>query len=368
LHRAFNRQSVWRRFAIVIAGPLANFLLAVALYSILFMHGVQEVKPILAEPPALSAAALANLPRGATVLKINGEPVTTWQEMRWKLLQLAVAKARARLEVINPKQEISWHELDLTGLNSEELDGEFMRHLGLLFNPPEVRAVIGSILPGSAAERAGMQLGDQILRIGEEPITQWTQVSPIIQKSPEQPLSMLLQRGSQQVQITLTPDAVSEQSRRIGRMGAGLDPEVLRAFMTETRYGPLESIPKAITKTWDTSVFSLRMMGKLLTGDVSWRNISGPVTIADIAGQSARRGLTNYLDFLALISISLGVLNLLPIPLLDGGHLMYYVIEMVRGRPVSERVLEIGQQVGMFLLLTLMAFAFYNDISRLLSS
>jgi regulator of sigma E protease len=286
------------------------------------------------------------------------------------LLQFAVAKARIRLEVINPKQEISWHELDVSGLRPEELDGEFMRHLGLLLYRPEQPPVVGSLTPGGAAERAGLLVGDRILSIDGKAIGLPDEVVSMVKQSPERPLALLIGRGSQSLGITLTPELVTERDQRFGRIGAGVsfDPDAMRSLIVETRYGFFESIPRAVQKTWDTSVFSLRMMGKMLTGDISWHNISGPMAIADYAGQSARLGLATYVDFLAMISISLGVLNLLPIPLLDGGNLMYYAIEIVRGRPVSERVLEIGQQIGLFLLLTLMAFAFYNDISRLLSS
>ena len=369
-HRAFNRQSAWSRFAIVAAGPLANFLLAIVLYSAVLMVGVQELKPVIAEPPQQTAAARAGLPRGATIVRINDVPVISWQDVRWRLLQLALAKSRVRLEVINQKQQISWHELDVGGLNPEDLDGEILRHLGLLLYRPEVAPVIGSVAPGGIAERGGLQAGDRITSIDDQPVELWEQVVRKIRQSPETRVVLRVSRGDRTVEIALTPEAIDERDGRIGRIGAApfIDPEAMRLLVTEVRYGPLESVPKAIEKTWDTTAFSAKMLGKMLTGDISWRNISGPVTIADYAGQSARLGLAPYLNFLALISISLGVLNLLPIPLLDGGNLMYYVVEMIRGRPVSERALEIGQQVGLFLLLTLMAFAFYNDISRLLSS
>jgi regulator of sigma E protease len=370
LHRSFNRQSVWRRFAIVIAGPLANFMLAILLYCAVFMIGVQDLIPVIAEPPGQTAAFRAELTKGATIAKINDEPVASWQDVRWKLLQFALAKVPVRLEMVSQKREISWHQLDMSGLRTEDLDGDLLSRLGLLLYKPEGPPVVGSLTPGGAAERAGLLNGDRILDINGQPIALPEQVVGKVRLSPEQPLAMVIDRGSQHLEIIVTPDAVDEQGQRIGRIGAGIsiDPEIMRSLLTEVRYGPLDSLPKAIEKTWDTSVFSAKMLGKMLTGGISWRNISGPVTIAKYAGQSAHLGLAPYLGFLALISISLGILNLLPIPLLDGGNLMYYVIEIIRGRPVSERAFEIGQQVGLFLLLTLMAFAFYNDISRLLSS
>jgi regulator of sigma E protease len=369
-HRAFNRQSVWRRFAIVIAGPLANFMLAIALYCGVFIYGVQELKPVVAEPSPQTAAARAGLSNGATILRINGEEVKTWQGVRWRLLQLALEKSDARLEVISQRREISLHQLDLSGLRPEELDGEIMATLGLRLYRPDVQPVIGSMVQGGIAERAGLQVGDRIRAIDRQAVELWDHVVRRIRHSPEVPLVLEVERNGRGIEIQLVPEAVNERDARIGRIGAAplVDPAAMRYLVTEIRYGVLESVPKAIEKTWDTSVFSIRMLWKMLMGDISWRNISGPVTIADYAGQSAQLGFVPYLSFLALISISLGVLNLLPIPLLDGGNLMYYSFEIVRGRPVSERALEIGQQVGLFLLLTLMAFAFYNDINRLFPS
>ena len=369
-HRAFNRQSVWRRSAIVAAGPAANFLLAAVLYCAVFVVGVQELKPVVAEPPPQTAAARAGIPRGATILKINGDEVKTWQAARWRLLQLALAQSPARIEVIGPKHDISLHQLDLAALRPEELDGEIMATLGLRPYRPDVQPVIGSLVPGGVAERAGVQVGDRIRAIDGQALELWDQVVKRIRQSPQAPLVIEIERSGRSVEVQLVPEAVVERDARIGRIGAAprIDPEAMRYLVTEVRYGLFESVPKAIEKTWETSVFSIRMLWKMLAGDISWRNISGPVTIADYAGQSANLGIAAYMSFLALISISLGVLNLLPIPLLDGGNLMYYSLEIVRGRPLSERALEIGQQVGLFLLLTLMAFAFYNDINRLFPS
>jgi len=370
LHRTFNRQNVWRRFAIVLAGPVANFVLAVMLYTAVFIHGVQELKPVINEPPPQTAAARAGLTKGSTIQKINDEPVATWEDARWRLLQLALAKTPIRLEVINTRQEISWHDLDLGTLETREVSADLLPRLGLFAFRPDAPPIIGGLIAGGAAEQAGLLAGDRILRIDNDPILSPDQVVARVKQSAGRPLKLLVERGKERLELAVTPQSVDEKGKNVVRIGAGIaiDPEAMRSMLVEIRYSPLESVSRAVVRTWDTSAFSVRMMGRMLTGDVSWRNISGPVTIADVAGQSARRGFTDYLDFLALMSISLAILNLLPIPLLDGGNLMYYAIEIVRRRPVSERAFEIGQQVGLFLLLSLMAFAFYNDISRLLSS
>jgi regulator of sigma E protease len=367
--RAFNRQSVWRRIAIVAAGPVANFLLAILLYWWLFMSGVQEAKPILAAPDPGTIAAQAGVTRGDTIRAINGEPVAGWQEIRWRLLQLALDRTNARLEVADPRGAIDWRTLDLSRFTADELEGDVLAKLGLRLLRPDVPAVIGKVLPASVAERAGLGEGDRVVAIDGAPVASWEALVAKVRASPGRALVLDVERNGRRQRIELTPEAATQGTETIGRIGAAphVDPESLKHYYLDIRYGPVAAAGKAVAKTWEMSVFSLRMLGKMLVGEVSWRNLSGPVTIADYAGQSASLGLAPYLSFLALISISLGVLNLLPIPLLDGGHLMYYTIELLKGSPVSERVMELGQRAGLAVLLFLMAFAFYNDIHRLLS-
>ena len=369
LPRAFNRQSVYRRFAIVVAGPVANFLLAIFLYWLIYMHGIPGIRPVIGAVTAGSSAAAAQLAPGDTIIKIGPQAVTTWQDARWALLKHAVEKSVVMLEIQNDRNEIAWRKLDLSQLSTADLDGDFLRALGFIRLQPPLPPVIGRVLPGGAAERGGLQANDEIVTINGESMTRWDRVVATVSSNPGRELVFVVQRDAAvMVRIAVTPDAVLENGERIGRIGAAprIDRDVMRKYEVEVRYTPLASLGKALERTWDTSVFSLKMLGKMLVGEVSLKNLSGPITIADYAGQSAQAGWISYLVFLALISISLGVLNLLPVPLLDGGHLMYYMLEIFKGSPVSDKAIEVGQHVGMAVLFTLMAFALYNDINRLI--
>jgi len=369
VHRAFNRQSVWRRIAIVVAGPLANFLLAVIIYWALFVAGVQEAKPIVAAPAAGTLAAASGLARGETILKINDEPVASWQEARWRLLQLAVERQAVRLEVVDGRQRLNWRTLDLSGFELDGFETDPLARLGLKLDRPDVAPVIGKVISGGVAEAAGLRAGDRVVSIDGNGVQAWDEVVSAVQTHPGVTIRFLVSRASVRIEIPLQPKAERQNGQVVGRIGAApvIDQEAMKRLVTTVSYSPLVALGMATQRTWETSVFSLKMLGKMLIGEVSWKNLSGPVTIADYAGQSAQLGVGAYVAFLALISISLGVLNLLPIPLLDGGHLLYYVIELLKGSPVSERIMELGQRLGLMVLLFLMAFAFYNDINRLLA-
>ncbi|HYA19873.1 MAG TPA: RIP metalloprotease RseP [Burkholderiales bacterium] len=369
LPRAFNRQPVYRRFGIVLAGPVANFLLAILLYWVLYVHGVPGLKPIIGPVPAASPAALAGFKEEETILKINGESMVTWQDVRWLLLQQAVKKSVVNVEVTNPRGEITWHKLDLSGLTVSDLDTDFMKSLGLSRYQPQVEPIIGQLVPGGPAERGGLMPDDEILAINGEKVALWDDVVRLVRSHPSQILEFEIKRGKQRLAITLTPETVKDNGEQIGRIGAApkIDRAALQLLLAEEKYPFGQAFLKSLKKTWETSAFSLKMLGEMLVGEISWKNVSGPITIADYAGQSAQIGWEAYLNFLALISISLGVLNLLPVPLLDGGHLMYYVVEILKGKPVSEKVQQIGQHIGIALLFILMAFAIYNDINRLIT-
>jgi regulator of sigma E protease len=369
LERAFNRQSVWRRFAIVVAGPLANFLFAIAVYAGLFMYGLPEARPVLGAPPPESVAAAAGLRAGDTVRAVEGEAITTWQELRWRVLQSALQRAPLRLDVVNEKGHLSTVTLDLRGFPADDVESDALERVGLRLYRPPLEPVLGQVVSGGAAERAGLAPGDRVLLADGKPVRTWEELVSAVQARPDMPLSLQIERGGTTRTLDVVPASVSAGQKRIGRIGAAPQVPASHAekMLIRVQHGVTESLWKAVLKTADISIFSLKMLGKMLVGEVSWKHLSGPVTIADFAGQSAQMGWVSYLTFLALISISLGVLNLLPIPLLDGGHLMYYAIEIVKGRPVSERAMELGQRVGLALLLVMMAFAFYNDLNRLLT-
>jgi len=367
--RAFNRQSVWRRFAIVVAGPVANFLFAIAVYAGLFMYGLPEARPVVGNPPEGSVAAAAGLHSGDTVRAVDGEAITTWQELRWRVLQSALQRQPLRLELLDERGHLRDATLDLHSFPADDVESDALERVGLRLYRPPLEPVIGQVVAGSAAERAGLTAGDRVLRADGNPVESWDALVALVQARAETPLRLTIERGGVRQDMEVTPAAVSAGQKRIGRIGAA--PQIPAAHaerMTiRVQHGFGEALWKGAAKTGDIAVFSLKMLGKMLMGEVSWRHLSGPVTIADFAGQSAQMGWISYVTFLALISISLGVLNLLPIPLLDGGHLMYYAIEVVKGKPVSERAMELGQRVGLALLLVMMAFAFYNDLNRLLT-
>ena len=367
--RAFNRQSVGKRSLIVAAGPAANFILAILLYWVVFMLGSQELRPLLGTPPVASPAAVAGIVNGEQVRAVDGEPVATWDDLRWRLLHKAVSQESADLEVINERHEIAVRRLPLAAAGEKGWEGDALERLGVRFFRPDIAPVVGKVMPASPGEAAGLRAGDEILAIDGEEVRTWHDFVLRVRAAPGRLLRIELLRDGQAVVVEAVPDVLGERGQQVGKLGVAVaeSPETRRELRVFGRHGFFAAGAKALGETWDKSVFSLVMLGKMLTGEVSWRNLSGPVTIADYAGQSARLGLDYYLKFMALVSISLGVMNLLPVPVLDGGHLMYHMIEVVRRRPLSERAMELSQRVGMSVLFVLMAFAFFNDMNRLFS-
>jgi regulator of sigma E protease len=359
----FTRQSVWKRIAIVAAGPLANFLLAIVLYAALFMYGVQEPSSRIGEPAPHTPAAMAGLLRDDVVTAINGNAVSGWSEMRWQLIQAAIAKSDARLQVQRPGRGQQEFVLPGTALAKVDLEGDITSSLGLGFKLP--LPTIGEVQPGGAGARAGLQPGDIIETVDGQAVADRVVFINEILRSPGRTLAITGQRKGQPFALQLTPEAVADSGSKglvtVGKIKVSL---VGEPDMIAISYGPLEAVGKGSAKVWETSTMTLKMIGKMMKGEVSLKNVTGPVTIAEYAGKSARMGLEYFLGFVAFISVSLGLMNLLPIPVLDGGHLLYYSLEVLTGRPVSERFGEMAQRLGVGLLVALMTLALFNDAMR----
>jgi regulator of sigma E protease len=367
LKREFNSQSVWRRMAIVAAGPLANFMLAIVLLTGLHMQGVPGATTKLRAVPENSIAWQAGLRGGDLITAVNGEPVIIWTEFSWKVVQLTVEKSPIQFEVLRQSadsssgKQIHTFTLPVESLTASDLDKDFLRKIGIAMARPP--AQLGNIVPDGPAMKAGLLEDDLILAVNGEQIVDGLAFVEIVRASPGKPLLLKLLRKQQTLELTVTPESEQVNDVAIGkiRVEVPLRPEVVIA-----RDSPSVALSKALLKTWDTAVISIKMLGKMILGEVSWKNISGPITIADYAGQTARVGTVSYLSFIAFISISLGVMNLLPIPVLDGGLLLYYSVEILTGRPLSARAGQIAQRAGMAVLAVLMVVAIFNDIIRLL--
>jgi regulator of sigma E protease len=363
--RAFNRQNVWKRIAIVAAGPLANLLLAVLLFAGTYLVGVPGQRAVLAPPPAASPAAVAGLVAGDVVSAVDGTSVRSWQDLRWRLLRVSGADS-VTLAVERPDGTRTTRTLSLGSLKSDDWEGNFLAPLGLKIDLGAPR--VNDALPGKPAAAAGLRAGDAIVAIDGEPVHSPADVATTTNAHPGDRLRFTLRRDGAVFETELVPEATVQNGRTIGIAGMRLavDPPTAASIAMTVRYAPGEALVEGAVKTWELSIFTVKMLGRILTGGASLRNISGPLTMADYAGQSARAGVLAFIGYLALISISLGVLNLLPVPLLDGGHLLYYLVEILKGSPVSDRVLEVGQRIGMAVLALLMALALFNDLSRFL--
>lgn len=369
LQRAFNRQNVWKRIAIVSAGPVANLLLAILLYWLLFMQGVTGMRPIVGDVVKNSLAASASLKKGEVIQSIAGNTVKTWTDARWILLEQSLENKNVTIEALSTDNVLHVHTLSFSGINSDP-EVDILEKVGLGMFKPNIPAVIGEILPNSAAEKANFKSDDKILSINGVDMLDWESVVAKVKASPNKSLQVKIERAQELRTIAVVPEQVTENNQSFGRLGASvkLDQKTLDEFLIKTQYSPLQSLQKSILKTWDTAIFSLKMLGRMITGQISIKGISGPVTIATFAGESASLGLNTFLSFLALVSISIGVLNLLPIPVLDGGHLMYYVVEILKGSPVSDQTMLVGQKIGFVLLGLLMTIAIFNDFSRLFTT
>ncbi len=360
LPRAFNRQSVSKRAAIVVAGPAANLLLAIVFYWLVNMIGSLEPTPYLGSPPPGTVAAQAGVQDGDLVVQIDERSVRSWSDLHMALLQKGVRGGVAELHLRSVEGLEHTARLDLSNAATQEIDDVWFAHLGLVHGGG--RAVVQGLDPKGVALGVGLAVGDRVLSIDGVAVRSSADLVERVLANGGQEQTWLIERGGARLQRVLVPALVTlangKQVRRVG-----IDLQELQTV----RYGPFEALTRAADSTWDMSVLSLRMVGRMIDGRASWHNVSGVLTVADFAGQAARVGLVAYMSFLAFVSISLGVLNLLPIPVLDGGHLLYYAVEVVKGSPPSVRAVEVAQRVGIGMLVLLTALALYNDLTRLLS-
>lgn len=360
LAREFTRQSVWRRIAIVAAGPLANFLLAILLFAGLYMHGVKEPASKVAAPPAATIAYGAGLRGGDLIASVNGESTLAWSDVRWQIIEAALGKGEARLQVQRAGHETISVTLPAASLANLDLDGDVLGKLGIALARPQ--PVLGKIIDGGAAARAGLRSGDLITGVDGKAVADGIAFIDIVRASGGKTVQVGIRRAGQDLLLPVTPEV--EPGPGFGKIKAEV---ALMPEMVTLASNPPAALVKGVVKVWDTSVLTLKMIGKMIQGELSLKNVTGPITIADYAGQTARVGVISYLSFIAFISISLGVMNLLPIPVLDGGHLLYYAVEVLTGRPVSERTMAVSQRLGVGLLVALMALAVFNDLTRLLT-
>lgn len=370
--RAFNRQSLGWRTAIVVAGPVANFLLAFIIYWALFMIGVPGLKPYVNAPPQASLADQAGFIAGERIVRIGRESVQTWSEVQLLLIDNALEQRAITAETVDDAGHVSSHRLDLSLLGPSDRDAEILDRIGLKPWDFPIPPVVGRVLPDSPAARAGLRAGDRIVVAGGRGVASWQSLVALVRAGPERPLVFIVDRQGHQESLTVVPQAESgaQGNNKIGKIGVApaVPHTLIEHFWTTVREAPLSAAVHAGQKTWEVTRLTFKTFWAMVRGEASLKNIGGPIQIADYAGQTARMGIVPYLTFLALISVSLGAINLLPVPLLDGGHLMYYAVELIKGSPVSDRVLALTQRVGLFLLAALMAFALYNDIQRLLTN
>lgn len=367
VHRAFNRQPLHYRSAIVAAGPTFNFLFAILAYWLMFMLGLPGIKPVVGEVIEGSAASMAGIHAGHEIVAVEGRETPTWGAASLAVLDKTLSAREVRLGLRDETGRVR-----VKTLVTPEVSRDFGKQDGLVMlgmRPwlPEIPPIIGKIQDESPAQRAGLQAGDIIVNADGMEIGNWNEWVDHVRQRPETEIIVIVERAGMQVTLALTPQRVVQDGEEFGRIGAGVQtagelPPRMRAVQ---KYDLFPALGAALAKTWDMSIMSLRVLGRMVIGQVSLENLSGPITIAQYAGYSAQGGMVTFLAFLAIVSLSLGVINLLPVPLLDGGHLLYYGIELVKGSPLSENAQALGQKIGIFVLLMLMSLALYNDLVRL---
>lgn len=367
LSRTFNRKPVASRLAIVVAGPLFNFFFAIIAYWLMFSVGLTSFKPIVGEVLPETPAAMAGLKTTQEIIDINDMPTPTFEVATEQLMLGFLDKKTLHLTVKNHDDSIEQLNLDLSAIKVEFKPEQLFSTIGFYPWKPSVPATIDNIQVESPASKAGILPGDTITYINSKQINNWSDLVKYISLHPTDELFFTLRRGNSIEHISLTPTLVEHNGKQIGQVGfiKNSFPPIPEHMVAEYRYPVFTSIEKAITETWDKTLLSIRLLGKLVAGDIAFKHLSGPIGIAQHAGRSAEAGLAWFLGFLAILSINLGILNLLPIPMLDGGHLMYYTIEAIKGKPVSKTLEMIGQRLGVAFLIVLMSLAFYNDLARI---
>lgn len=368
LPRAFNRQSLPKRAAIVLAGPMFNFLFAILAYWLLFSVGTEGLKPVVGKVVDNSIAAQAGFHSGDELLSIDGKPVASWDQRRLYLFQRALDRDQVDVEVRNTRGDLEMRRLDLSTLTADQVStGLLEKGLGLYPAMPDILPVLEHLDEKGAGAKSGLHKGDVISAIDGKPVRLWDDIRSIISANPERALQFSIERNRQALSVTVTTGKIERNGKTEGYIGvAPRIPEYPKEMLVSTRLDPLNALYESVQSTWLMSSLTLEMLVKMVKLEVSTKAISGPITIAQAAGNSAHAGWDRFVMFLAVVSIGLGVLNLLPVPVLDGGHLAIYLIEAVKGSPLSERSLYWGQQVGITLLFALMALAFYNDFVRIL--
>lgn len=364
-HEAFTSKPPGQRIAIAAAGPVANFIFAIAAYWLLSVVGFTTVAPITGDIREGSIAEAMGLNSGMEIHQVDGRDVTSWRDINMRLLERAGEDSLVSL-TISDGQGLRTLSADLGGWELPDENPDPLGQFGLTPLRPDVPAVIGEVMPGGRAQTGGLQEGDRVLAVNGEPIADWYALVARIQQAPGESLEWRVERAGQQQVLTITPDMRDVDGKEQGYVGAGVAPvDWPEDMLREVRYGPLAAIPNAVSETWSDTRLTLVAIQKMITGLLSPTNLSGPITIARVAGASVSSGFEDFVRFLAYLSVSLGILNLMPIPVLDGGHIVYYTIEAIRRRPLSEQVQALGLRIGMAMILTLMVFALYNDLMRL---
>ncbi|KZN48818.1 sigma E protease regulator RseP [Pseudoalteromonas luteoviolacea] len=361
-----DSKSVYARMAVAAAGPLANFIFAVFALAIMYVVGVQNVKPVVGSITPNSIAERAGVQSGDLLKRIGNEDVSSWQEVNFAVMS-GLGEQRLEIKVTDANGQIAIRTLDVDGWKLDKRDVAPLTSIGITPYRPNITTELAIVAEGSAAERAKVKAGDVIVSFNKESISTWTQFVELVQRSPNKQSTLTVLRDGSEISLIITPDArETAQGIEIGYLGVVPRQKSWPEGYIETRqYGVFDSILLGVQKTYALTKLSFEMIGNLITGQVSVKNISGPVGIAVGAGDSVSYGLVAFLSFLALISVNLGVFNLLPLPMLDGGHLMYYLIELIRKKPVSEKTQELGYKLGAMMLLALTCFALFNDVSRL---